>query len=172
MRWILPTCVVLILTFSSVVQSQVQDLPNIKRLASGSERPAARASDLDWLAGQWRGEGLGGQCEESWLPAVGGTLIGSFRLADDGEPVFYEFMAITEDAGSLTFRVKHFNPDMTGWEEKDETMDFLLVEVGENEAYFDGLTLRRTGSKLEIFLSMKGKDGTVREEAFVFERVP
>ena len=108
----------------------------------------------------------------SWLPAVGGTLIGSFRLADDGEPVFYEFMAITEDAGSLTFRVKHFNPDMTGWEEKDETMDFLLVEVGENEAYFDGLTLRRTGSKLEVFLSMKGKDGTVREEAFVFERVP
>ena len=81
-------------------------------------------------------------------------------------------MAITEDAGSLTFRVKHFNPDMTGWEEKDETMDFLLVELGENEAYFDGLTLRRTGSKLEIFLSMKGKDGTVREEAFVFERVP
>ena len=47
MRWILPTCVVLILTFSSVVQSHVQDLPNIKRLASGSERPAARASDLD-----------------------------------------------------------------------------------------------------------------------------
>ncbi len=172
MRWILPTYVVLILAFSSVVQSQVPDLPNIKRLASGSERPAARASDLDWLAGQWQGEGLGGQCEESWLPAVGGTLIGSFRLADDGVPVFYEFLAITEDAGSLTFRVKHFNPDMTGWEEKDETMDFLLVEVGENEAYFDGLTLRRTGSKLEIFLSMKGEDGTVREEPFVFERVP
>lgn len=172
MRWILPTYVVLTLTFSSVVQSQVLDLPNIKRLASGSERPAARASDLDWLAGQWRGEGLGGQSDESWLPAVGGTLIGSFRLVEDGEPVFYEFMAITEDAGSLTFRVKHFNPDMTGWEEKDETMDFLLVELGENEAYFDGLTLRRTGSKLEIFLSMKGKDGTVREEAFVFERVP
>ena len=171
MRWILASCIVAILACSSVVQSQVPDLPNIKRLPRGSERPAARASELDWLAGQWRGEGLGGQCEESWLPAVGGTLIGSFRLADDGKPVFYEFVAITEDAGSLTFRVKHFNPDMTGWEEKDETMEFLLVEVGDNEVYFDGLTFRRTGSKLEIFLSMKGKDGTVREEPFVFERV-
>ena len=172
MRWILVSYVVLTLASSSVVQSQAPELPNIKRLPSGSARPAAHASDLDWLAGQWRGEGLGGQCEESWLPAVGGTLIGSFRLAQDGEPVFYEFLAITEDAGSLTFRVKHFNPDMTGWEEKDETMDFFLVEVGENEVYFDGLTMRRTGSKLEIFLSMKGKDGTVREEPFVFERVP
>ena len=80
-------------------------------------------------------------------------------------------LAITEDQGSLTFRVKHFNPDMTGWEEKDETMDFLLVEVGDNEVFFDGLTLRRTGTELRIFLSMKGRDGTVREEAFVFDRV-
>ena len=110
MRWILASCVVAILTSSSIAQPQVSHLPHIKRLPSGSARPAARASELDWLAGQWRGEGLGGQCEESWLPAVGGTLIGSFRLADDGKPVFYEFLAITEDAGSLTFRVKHSTP--------------------------------------------------------------
>ena len=60
---------------------------------------------------------------------------------------------------------------MTGWEEKDETMKFRLVEVGDNEVYFDGLTLRRTGSKLEIFLSMRGSDGTVREEVFELERI-
>ena len=71
--------------------SQHQTAPARER-APGSERPAARASELDWLAGQWRGVGLGGQCEESWLPAVGGVLIGTFRLADDGKPVFYEFL--------------------------------------------------------------------------------
>jgi len=171
------TCLLLpalLLALSAQGSAQSDDpvLPNIKRLDDGNAPPSARASQLSWLAGQWDGAGLGGDCQESWLPPVGGSLVGTFRMAKQGEPVFFEFLAITEDAGSLTFRVKHFNPDITGWEEKDESVDFPLVAIGDREVYFDGLTLRRRGDTLQVFLSMRGRDGTLREEAFAFERVP
>ena len=155
--------------FTSAATAQTE-LPNIKRLKDGEPRPAAKASELDWLVGQWKGTGLGGECEESWLPAVGGALVGTFRLSKQGEPSFYEFLAIVEEEGSLTFHVKHFNPDISGWEEKDESMKFRLVELGERVAYFDGLTLRRTGDSLDIYLAMRGRDGA-REEAMHFTRV-
>ena len=49
---------------------------------------------------------------------------------------------------------------------------FDLIGMPGGFSYGDAVAAGRTGSKLEIFLSMKGKDGTVREEPFVFERVP
>ena len=97
MNWIKAAIIIGALAGAHAGYAQAPELPNVKRLPKGSDRPAAKASELNWLAGQWRGTGLGGQCEESWLPAVGGTLVGTFRLAKQGEPVFYEFMAISED---------------------------------------------------------------------------
>ncbi len=163
---------VVVLTSLIQISAEAGQTSNTKRLSAGATGLLASASELDWLAGHWRGEGLGGICEEVWLPAAGGSLIGTFRLVKDDKVVFYEFLAIVEDAGRLVLRLKHFNPDVTGWEEKDDTVDFRLVELGENEAYFSGLTYRRVDSdRLEIFLAMRQKDGTLREEAFHFRRV-
>ncbi|RYY34034.1 MAG: hypothetical protein EOP59_16885, partial [Sphingomonadales bacterium] len=52
----------------------------------------ATIADAAWLAGRWVGEGLGGQVEESWSPAMGGQMAGHFTLVQDGKPVFYELM--------------------------------------------------------------------------------
>ena len=53
-------------------------------------------SKFEWLAGHWRGEGLGGQCEEIWSAPAAGTMVGSFRLMKDGEVSFYELMVHLE----------------------------------------------------------------------------
>ncbi|MFZ5619227.1 MAG: DUF6265 family protein [Pseudomonadota bacterium] len=77
---------------------------------------------------------------------AGGHIMGMFRqLTSEGAPRFYEFYTIAEEDGSLTLRIKHFNPDMTGWEEKTQSVAFRLVAIEGTTAYFDGLTFSRRG---------------------------
>ena len=37
-----------------------------------------------WLAGYWKGTGLGGVTEEMWTPPVGDRMHGIFTLRQDG----------------------------------------------------------------------------------------
>ena len=48
---------------------------------------APSIDDFAWLAGHWRGEGLGGVCEEVWSQPLAGTMMGSCRLAERRDPV-------------------------------------------------------------------------------------
>lgn len=143
--------------------------PNTLRLAEGDPRPPARVADLSWLAGRWIGEGLGGQSEEAWSEPAAGAMVGYFRLVRDGKPVFYEIMTLLESEGSVELRLKHVNPDMTGWEEKNDFVTFKLVKLNGTTAHFSGLTFRRSGEALEIFLALRS-GGTVREEKFTMRR--
>ena len=146
--------------------------PNTFRLADGAPRPAARVAHLAWLAGKWTAEGLGGTIEETWSTANGGSMVGYFRLVKDGKPVFYEIMTLLEVEGSVEMRLKHLNPDMTGWEEKNDFVTFKLVKHDETGAYFSGLTFRRVSAdRMDGYLALRAKDGTVREEKFVYRRV-
>ena len=113
----------------------------------GAESPPATIEQLDWLVGQWSGTGIGGApAHESWLPPVGTTMVGTF-VQEDGESGirFTEHLYIMEEEGTLIMRLKHFNPDMTSWEEKDETTDFKLIGIEPCAAYFHALTLRCDG---------------------------
>ncbi len=99
-------------------------------------------------------------------------MAGIFRLVRDGKPVFYEILTVLEHEGSLEMRLKHVNPDMTGWEEKATFVTFKLVKLDETGAYFSGFTLKRLGpDALEGYLALRGRDGSSREEKFVFRRV-
>lgn len=139
---------------------------------SGAVAPAAALADLAWLVGSWEGEGLGGVVLESYSPPAGGQIAGHFRLLKNGKPQFYEMLMIAEVGASLEFRVKHFNPDMTGWEEKAEVVRFPLVAVEKDVWYFDGLTLRRTGpDSTRQTVLIRQKDGTTREAGFTYRRV-
>jgi hypothetical protein len=93
--------------------------PNTLTLPEGVPRPPARVTDFGWLTGRWTGEGLGGRIEEVWSPPDGGAMVGYFRLVKDDKPVFYEILTLIEIEGSVEMRLKHVNPDMTGWEDKD-----------------------------------------------------
>jgi hypothetical protein len=137
----------------------------------GAAAPTARIGDLAWLAGQWTGEGLGGEILDSYSPPAAGQIVGHFRLIKNGAIAFYEIAAIAEVEGSLEMHVKHFNADLTGWEEKAEVQHFPLVAMEKDAWYFDGLTIRRTGADSMITtVLVKGKDGTSSEIPFHYRR--
>ena len=136
----------------------------------GSERPAASVAEVAWLAGQWTGVGLGAVAEEVWLPAVGGAMVGVFRLAGGDRVQVYEIMTLVEEGGSLVLRLKHFNDDLTGWEAADETVDFPLLRVVPDTLWFDGLTIAREGgSRMTVWVALESR-GEVSEGEFRYRR--
>jgi hypothetical protein len=153
----------LFLTIGHFANSQVRQL-------EADQAPGkAKVEELNWLAGFWTGTGLGGDCEEAWLPAADGHMIGTFRFWSEGKLVFSEFMNIVQDGESVSVKLKHFNPDLTGWEEKEKWTTFKLVELGPNAAWFNGLTYERKGNELIIHLALT-EDGVRSIEEFRFTR--
>jgi hypothetical protein len=145
---------------------------NTRSLAAGAKPPAASLDDLAWMVGHWEGEGLGGRSYETISPPIAGQMAGHFQQVMDGKIFFYEIYTFAPKEGSLVLRLKHFNADLTGWEEKGVTVEFPLVAMEKDAAYFDGLTMRRTGpDAMESFVRIKQKDGTTKEAAFRFRRV-
>ena len=163
----------LILTLITNLSAEETSKFNTLKLADHKAMPAANIDDLAWIAGKWQGEMFGGMAEEVWNPPSGGSMMGMYKLVKDDKVVFYELMLITEISNSLTYRLKHFNPDLTGWEEKDKYVDFPLVKVTTDEALFDGFTFRKLGEdKLQLFLRDDSKDGSPVESEFIYQRTP
>lgn len=140
--------------------------------ASDRAAPLASLADLAWLAGRWLGEGLGGVAEEVWLPESGGAMLGTFRSIEGGQVSFYEILTLAASpSGQLELRLKHFHPDLKGWEERDQVQVWALTQV-EGEAFaFGPIVFRREGAEaLVVTVTMKLKDGTRKDEAFRFRR--
>ncbi|MEZ5919927.1 MAG: DUF6265 family protein [Parvularculaceae bacterium] len=136
---------------------------DIRSAPEGADPPSAKIEDVAFLTGHWIGEGLGACAEEIMSAPSGGQIMGMFRsVAKDGSLRFYEFYTIAEKDGSLVLKIKHFNPDLTGWEEKNETVDFPLVEIEGETAYFDDLTFARTGKKSFASAVMVDGQGAAR----------
>ena len=166
---------VLVLSIVAPVAAAAQTAgptPNTLSLPDGAQRPAARVADFAWLAGRWTGEGLGGSLEEVWSEPAGNAMVGYFRLVKDARPQFYEIMTLVEIDGSVEMRLKHVNPDMTGWEEKDRFVTFKLVKQDATGAYFEGLTFRRTGAdQIDGYIAIRNRStGAVREERLTYRR--
>lgn len=148
--------------------------PNTLALPADAVRPKATLAAVAWLAGgAWHGEGLGGVAEEQWSAPAAGAMMGMFRLVkrdDDGRDsaTFYEFLMFVEQEGSIVLKLKHFNADLTGWEEKDRFVTFRLVRATPEAVHFDGLTFRRDApDRLSIFLALRdAKTGTMSEAVF------
>jgi hypothetical protein len=145
---------------------------DIKEASPGAPRPRASVDEMGWLAGQWQGAALGGTVEEVWGSPAPGGMLGFYRLVKDGALVFAELMMIVPDGDSVAIRLKHFNADLTGWEEKAEVRSFPLVARSGGRFYFDGMTFVPTGrDRLEVLLRIGGKDGKNRDERFEYRRV-
>ena len=144
-----------------------------RRAAPGASPPAARVADLAWLAGSWEGEGITGPAREVYSAPIGGQMTGHFIQTRGDGIWFFEIMSIAEVAGSLEYRLKHFNADLTGWEERGDVRRFPLVAVERDAWYFDGLTIRRDGPDGMIgAVRIDNQDGTSREAVFRYRRRP
>lgn len=122
--------------------------------------------DYHWLAGHWVGEGFGGLSEELWALPEDGTMMGMFRQVNDGKLVFYEFMLLDKDG----LKLKHFEPDLKGWETKDEYVTFPMVEFTENKIVLKGLVYEKK-SETEMEIRLKLKTGNeIKTEVFSLRR--
>ncbi|WP_071341055.1 DUF6265 family protein [Maribacter sp. 1_2014MBL_MicDiv] len=133
--------------------------------------PKAKLSQIEWLAGHWKGEAFGGIAEEIWSPPTDGSMMFSFRLIDKGAVSFYEFGHIIEVDDTLLLQLKHFDGDLSGWEQKDESVDFILVKVEENKFYFDDFTIERiSDTEINMYVEVSEEEGTSNEITFNYHR--
>lgn len=141
---------------------------------AGFVSPPASMGDAAWLVGQWSGEGIGGaEAHESWFAPSGDTMVGTFvQETPGGGIMFTEHMYLMEHEGSLVVRLKHFNPDLTGWEEKDGMVTFHLRAAEPCALYFNALTYRCDGDGgMVVAVRMKSDKPAPEELVFRFKRL-
>jgi hypothetical protein len=115
---------------------------------------AAVADDLAWLTGRWLGAGGADRIEEVWSEPHAGMLLGMFRWHRNGQARFYELMVVEPEGSGLVFRIKHFDPGLRGWEEKDESVALDLVELTDGQATF----LKRGEERWMVYRLEPGAD--------------
>jgi hypothetical protein len=104
-----------------------------------SHRPLTTATpaDLTWLTGSWHARLGADHVEEHWSDLRANTLVATFRWTRaDGTVRFYEIEVIEQEGDRVYLRVKHFDPGLIGWEEKDAPHQFVLVALDEQGAVF------------------------------------
>lgn len=138
------------------------------QLDAGARPTSAKLEDLQWLVGRWVGTGLGGDCEETFMPIWKQTMVGTFRYVQDDRLVFSEFFSMVEENGGLVLKLRHFNPDFSSWEEKDKSTNFPLIKIENQTAYFGGLTYQRIDREtLKVWVAMRNSaDNSLSEVAF------
>jgi Domain of unknown function (DUF6265) len=139
---------------------------------AGFASPPATLADAAWLIGQWSGSGIGGaEAHEDWLVPSGSTMVGTFvQETAEGGIMFTEHMYLMEQDGSLVVKLKHFNADLTGWEEKDGMLTFRLLAAEPCALYFNALTYRCDGEG-GLFIAVRMKSEPEPQELlFRFKR--
>lgn len=103
----------------------------------------ATIEDLAWVAGRWVGTHGTDVIEEHWSDPNNSAMLGMFRASTGAAPRFYELITFDTEGAGLICRFKHFNRDLSGWEERDEALTFDLVQLTATDAVF----LRRGTSR-------------------------
>jgi len=156
--------------FLNEVGAQSLKTEHTHKLDDVDSRPAASLEDVSWLVGSWSGEAFGNTFEEVWNPPSAGSMVGMWKLLDGEQVVFYELMLLVEEEGSLSLKVKHFNDDLTAWEEKEDYVRFRLVKFDEDAVHFSGLSFHRINeNEIHAFIALH-HEGEVREEKLVYHR--
>ena len=139
-------------------------------LEDGENRPAATLDDAAFLVGSWTGTAFGQRFEEVWNAPSAGSMIGHFKLYDGDEISFYELLLMTVEEGTLSLKVKHFNPDFSAWEEKEDFVNFRLVKRSENELHFSGISFYKRGAgRVDGYIVMRN-EGEIKEHHLRYER--
>ena len=145
----------------------------------GNGQPARNPalSPLAFLTGRWVGAGHAEVQEENWSPVIGNSMTGSFRVVQSGRPVFYEFWVVEVDQNRPVLKLKHFNADLAGWEEKNASIKMPLISTAEGDAVFaeedDSVSLHyhRIGDMLTCTVHHV-RNGKASDEKFTLTRVP
>ena len=132
----------------------------IRLLAKGASGPSTTIADLAWLEGHWIGEMPEGPVEHVILGPKFGHMPGFVRAVSPQGVLFYEISVFAQAGDIVTVRVKHFTPQLAGWEAQDAFVDRPLVDRDATSLFFDGITFSRTGqdSFTVYFLNRSGQE--------------
>ena len=157
----------LILLFCAGIVSAQETL----QLSEGESSPKANLEDVSWIEGHWTGEAFGGIAEEIWSTPLGNSMMFVFRLVNDDKVSFYESGHIQQLDDSIILQLKHFDGNMRGWEEKDQTIDFKLVKLEPNKVYFEGLTMEKISEdQINVWVLIE-ENGNTGEVLFAYNRM-
>nr|WP_297786864.1 DUF6265 family protein [uncultured Allomuricauda sp.] len=158
--------IALILMFSTGLVSAQETL----QLTDGQSSPKANLEEVSWIEGHWTGEAFGGIAEEIWSAPLGNSMMFVFRLVNDGKVSFYESGHIQQLDDSLILQLKHFDGNMKGWEEKNQTINFKLVKLEPNKVYFEGLTMEKISEdQMNVWVLIE-EEGHTEEILFAYKR--
>lgn len=162
-------CCILALA-SGLAHAQSQRTEHTFQLDDPDMRPPATLEAASFLVGNWIGEGFGNTFEQHWNPPSGGSMIGLFKLMNGDAVEFYELLLLVEEEGSLSLKVKHFNPDFTAWEDKEDYVRFRYIKSDDDAIHFSGISFYRIDDDtMRAYLVMRSGD-KVREEKLVYRR--
>ncbi len=89
-------------------------------------------------------------------------MMATFKLTANNQVKFYEIEIIREIGNTLILQLKHFGSDLKGWETKDETVDFPLIEITVNKVVFEGMTFEKiSNTEMNVYVDLKDKEGKV-----------
>lgn len=159
--------IALILLFCAGIVSAQETL----QLSEGESSPKANLEEVAWIEGHWIGEAFGGIAEEIWSAPLGNSMMFVFRLVNDDKVSFYESGHIQQLDDSIILQLKHFDGNMRGWEEKDQTIDFKLVKLEPNKVYFEGLTMEKISEdQINVWVLIE-ENGNTGEVLFAYNRM-
>ncbi len=160
------------LLLSAKSYSYIPNIPKSSKELLDSSNVHKGLKKISWISGSWKGEAFGGSFEEIWSEPSGNSMMGMFKLIKDDAIVFYEIMTISfDEEKGLSFQLKHFNADLTGWEEKKEVLVFPLVKITKTEVRFDGIRFKKiSDTTMHVFVLNSEKDAAEKEIKFVFKK--
>mgnify|MGYP001827525538 FL=1 len=164
------TAIVLLVCLAQSAVAQSQRTEHTYQLDDPDARPAATLDDVAWLVGNWSGEAFGASFEEHWNPPSAGSMIGFFKLLDGDDVSFYELLLLVEEEGSLALKVKHFNPDFSAWEEKEDYVTFRYIMSDDDAVHFSGISFYRIDEDNMVGYIVFRSGDEVREEKLVYRR--
>jgi len=158
--------IALIFLFSTGLVSAQETM----QLPEGQSSPKANLEDVSWIEGHWTGEAFGGIAEEIWSAPLGNSMMFVFRMINDDKVSFYESGHIQQLDDSIILQLKHFDGNMRGWEEKNETIDFKLVKLEPNKVYFEGLTMEKiSDDQMNVWVLIEDQ-GKTHEVLFAYKK--
>lgn len=89
-------------------------------------------------------------------------------------------MTIDLEDDTIVLRIKHFDPGLRGWEEKDHATEFVLVQVAPRQAIFlqrhkpnpPWLIYQRTSDDQLIAYFERVNEAAQVEGQFIYQRQP
>jgi len=136
-----------------------------------TERNNPTWDNISWMTGEWIGDGFGGISYGTWSAPINDIMLGTYRHTSDGKNNFFELFTIAKnEEGQFEMKLRHFNPDMTAWEDKEGQLIWPLKSHAENKVTFGPCTYELIApGKMKITLLMDN-DGKQETEIFNFTK--